>query len=325
MFCTGASFPSGKAQSKILVVDDQPIEAMLVADVLQKIACVTSANDGEEAVAFCQHDKPDLVVMDINMPRMDGISACRHIKSHETTADIPVMFLSGGNDRHLERRCWDVGCTDYLAKPFKRDIVQYRVQLQLALKRHLEELRRITCFNNKALLRNLSWFDCLLENQLQISSRRSLPLSLICIEIENVDKIIAKIGYSKYDLIVTRLNQLLEKLAFSYNHVVTRSTRNRFYCLFPESGQEAARHMAFLIYQYVYQKNVLNIKRGVSGFNLKVCALTNYAAKTRGIELVMVINKMLHEMAEQGVFRGMRTGIKARNSAMFDPLYHSDW
>lgn len=314
-----------KSTAKILVVDDQPLESMLVADVLSPLACVSTASDGDEAFERCQSEKPDLVVMDIEMPRVDGISACRNIKKHETTAETPVMFLSGGNDIRLERQCWDVGCTDYLCKPFKRQVVQYRVQLQLILKQHLQELRRITCFNTHSMLKNLSWFDCLLENQLQISSRRELPLSLLCIEIENVEEIINQLGYSQYDIWVTRLNRLLEKLSISRNHIVTRATRNRFYCLFPESAEEAARHMAFMLYQQVYNKDALRLKCFSQEIDLKVCALTNYASKTGGIELVLTMNKMLQDMAEQGVVRGMSTRVKRRDGILFEPLYRAVW
>ncbi|MCC2607091.1 response regulator [Planctobacterium marinum] len=308
---------------KILVVDDQPSESLLVADVLSPLASIITASDGDEAFELCLTGKPDLVVMDIEMPRVDGISACRNIKHHEATAETPVMFLSASNDIKIERQCWEVGCTDYLCKPVERDIVQYRVKLQLSLKQHLQELRRITCFNTHSMLKNMSWFDCLLENQLQISARRELPLSLLCIEIDNVEDIINQLGYRQYDIWVTGLNRLLESLSVSRNHVVIRATRNRFYCLYPESAEESARHMAFMLFQQVYNKDALQLSCFSQNIELKVCALTNYAVKTRAIELLSTINKVLQDMADRDIVRGMCSRLKRRDAPLFEPLFQA--
>lgn len=83
--------------------------------------------------------------------------------------------------------------------------------------------------------------------------------------------------------------------------------------------------MAFMLYQQVYNNDALRLKCFSQEIDLKVCALTNYASKTRGVELVLTMNKMLQDMAEQGVVRGMSTRVKRRNSISFESLYQAVW
>ena len=103
---------------KILVVDDDQVDRILLRKVLSKSYIIAEASSGEEAVNLTRSDKPDLVLMDVMMPTIDGYNACFRIKRDPLTAEIPVVMLTGLKCELNVRLAERVGATGYLTKPF---------------------------------------------------------------------------------------------------------------------------------------------------------------------------------------------------------------
>ena len=103
----------------ILVVEDEPKNLKLVCDLLQACGYTTiEAIDGEQGVELAKVKKPDLILMDIQMPVMDGLEATRILKADTNTKDIPVLALTSYAMKGDEERILEAGCNGYLAKPF---------------------------------------------------------------------------------------------------------------------------------------------------------------------------------------------------------------
>ena len=103
----------------ILVVEDEPKNLKLVCDLLQACGYTTiEATDGKQGVELAKARKPDLILMDIQMPVMDGLEATRILKADTTTKDIPVLALTSYAMKGDEERILEAGCNGYLAKPF---------------------------------------------------------------------------------------------------------------------------------------------------------------------------------------------------------------
>ena len=101
---------------KILVVDDEPSDRILLRKILGKNYVVTEASNGEEAVDLARSEKPALILMDIIMPKVDGYNACYRIKTDPLTAEIPVVMLTGLNHELNVRLAEKMGATGYLTK-----------------------------------------------------------------------------------------------------------------------------------------------------------------------------------------------------------------
>ncbi len=120
-------------RKKILIVDDEPSVRSLVKKLLGKDYVVLEANDGKEAVNMAQSQQPDLILMDILMPKMDGLTACYAIKMNETTKSIPVIMLTAVDYELNKKLSQDVmGAHGYITKPFSS------LQLLKAVGRFLE-------------------------------------------------------------------------------------------------------------------------------------------------------------------------------------------
>ncbi len=131
----------GMVKPTILVVDDTPDNLALMRELLKDDYQVKLANGGERALALAaQTPHPDLILLDIMMPGMDGYEVCQQLKARASTQNIPVVFLTAKTAVEDERKGLEIGAVDYITKPVSPPIVLARVKIHLALKAHADFL-----------------------------------------------------------------------------------------------------------------------------------------------------------------------------------------
>ena len=132
--------PAHDQRPRLLLVDDEPTNLQVLRHVLQADYRLLFATDGARALQVAREQRPDLVLLDIMMPHMDGYAVCRALKADAATASIPVIFITALNDSQDETAGFDVGGVDYLTKPVSPPVVRARVRTHLSLVR-MDELR----------------------------------------------------------------------------------------------------------------------------------------------------------------------------------------
>lgn len=136
----------GGSKSLVLVVDDTPKNITLLRAVLVPAGYeVLAATDGPMALQLARTAQPQLILLDVVMPGMDGYAVCAELKESEATRHIPVIFVTGKDDVEAEARCFALGAADYITKPIRVPVVLARVKTHLALygqRRHLEGMFR---------------------------------------------------------------------------------------------------------------------------------------------------------------------------------------
>lgn len=126
---------------RILVVDDVEENTYIVSTILKSAGYTPFvANSGKQAIQIAETQHPDLVLLDINMPEMNGYEVCKYFKEHEPIADIPIVFLTVHADAESIAKAFDTGAVDYLTKPFKKAELLARVKVHLALRQAQELL-----------------------------------------------------------------------------------------------------------------------------------------------------------------------------------------
>jgi response regulator RpfG family c-di-GMP phosphodiesterase len=129
-------------QASILVIDDQPANITQLNVLLKESYRVLFAVNGEDGLKIAREQQPDLILLDVEMPGMDGYAVCQQLKAESATEDIPVIFVTAHTDSGEEERGLSLGAVDYIHKPFSPLLVQLRVATQLTLKQQRDQLER---------------------------------------------------------------------------------------------------------------------------------------------------------------------------------------
>ena len=128
--------------SKILIVDDIPANLNVLCQALETEGYkIVAAPSGTVALQIAHRTQPDLILLDIMMPEMDGFETCRRLKAASSTAEIPVIFITAKDEMSSVVKGFEVGGVDYITKPFRHEEVRARVQTHLTIKRLQNGLR----------------------------------------------------------------------------------------------------------------------------------------------------------------------------------------
>jgi putative two-component system response regulator len=130
-----------KIHPKILVVDDAPENLMVIESILSKNYSLKLINDSKEALDYAIANPPDLILLDIMMPDIDGFEFCRRIKAKPKLIDVPVIFITSQTDIENEELGFSVGASDFIHKPISAPIVAARVKTHIKIKFMLDFLK----------------------------------------------------------------------------------------------------------------------------------------------------------------------------------------
>lgn len=128
---------------KILVVDDQPVNIQIIHQMLCAEYQIFMATSGAQAISLCQNNPPDLILLDVLMPELDGLATCRLLKQKPELAQIPVIFVTGMQSQEDENVCWEAGGADFVIKPVNPVTLRNRIKTQLKLKQQQDLLQQL--------------------------------------------------------------------------------------------------------------------------------------------------------------------------------------
>lgn len=135
---------AAEEKQRVLIVDDSPVNIHILMDILMDQYTVLVAINGEKALKIAEMDPPpDLILLDIMMPDMDGYEVCAKLKANAQTVNIPVLFVTALTSDENEAKGLEIGALDYIAKPFNPALVKARVKNHLELKRYSDQLENM--------------------------------------------------------------------------------------------------------------------------------------------------------------------------------------
>jgi len=173
----------GDAQT-VLVADDDAVNREVLGELLKPEYTVVLARNGAQALARALRHLPDLVLLDVVMPDMDGYEVLRRLRQEPRTAHIAVIFISGLDRPEDEAKGLGLGAADYIVKPFNRTVVMARVALHLQVVRQRRMLERLANIDGLTELANRRRFDEMYGLEWQRARRSGRPLSLALLDID---------------------------------------------------------------------------------------------------------------------------------------------
>ena len=233
-----------ESRPKILVVDDIPSNVHVLSRILKDDYDIYFATDGMKALDLVQARLPDLVLLDIMMPGMDGYEVCRRIKTDPTTRDIPVIFISAKSEVEDETYGLEVGAIDFITKPISPPIVKARVRNHLLLKRQTDLLRALSFIDGLTGIANRRRFDEALLREWRRCARSHLPVSLVMLDVDHFKAYNDHYGHQAGDECLRAVATLLDEQMKRPGDLVARYGGEEFICLLPETDAEGATRVA---------------------------------------------------------------------------------
>lgn len=286
----------------ILVVDDDPSITLLLAEILKDRYDVSIATDGETAIDAFRKRVPDLVLLDVTMPGLDGYEVCRMLKANAKTAHVPIIFVTVRDRIEDEIKGLDAGAVDFLAKPLHPTVVLARVRIHIALKQQADQLRGLASTDVLTGVANRRRFDESLESEWRRCRRNRAPIALIMIDIDHFKRYNDAYGHVDGDACLTQLANALKDGLRRPRDLLARYGGEEFICLLPETGLDSATQRADELGRAVEQLNIVHahssagavvtVSRGVSA--------TVPTAETEASDLVRVADAMLYAAKRSG-------------------------
>jgi diguanylate cyclase (GGDEF)-like protein len=229
---------------RLLVVDDQPVNIQALYQAFAADHQVFMATSGEQALALCASKQPDLVLLDVVMPGMDGYEVCRRLKADEATRDIPVIFVTAHSDEAAETRGLDAGAVDFISKPINPTIVRARVRTHLTLKSQSDLLRQWVYVDGLTGVYNRRYFDEHLAAEWGRAVRAGTALSVVLIDVDFFKRYNDHYGHQAGDDCLKRVAATLKAGIKRPGDMVARYGGEEFVCLLPDTPMAGALELA---------------------------------------------------------------------------------
>ncbi|MEZ5616580.1 MAG: diguanylate cyclase [Rhodocyclaceae bacterium] len=232
-------------QPTVLLVDDSPENLQVLNGILKDRYRIKVATSGERALALASGDEPpDLILLDVMMPGMDGYEVCTRLKSDPKTSAIPVLFVSSRDEEEDEARGLALGAIDYIVKPIRPSIVKARVRNHIELKRSRDLLERLTTLDHLTGISNRRRYDDYLDTEWRRAAREQTPIALIAIDIDHFKAYNDHYGHPRGDQCLVSVAHALAASVTRSSDLVARCGGEEFACVLPGTDAGGAAHLA---------------------------------------------------------------------------------
>ena len=222
-------------RARILIVDDVPANIRVLVQALLPQYDVRVATNGQDALEAVANAPPDLILLDVAMPDPDGHEVCRRLKADPASSDIPVIFISGGNEEDDELQGLGLGAVDYIVKPFSLPVVKARVATHLELKRYRDLLANQSLVDGLTGIPNRRRFDQFLDQTWKLCLRRAEPLAVILMDVDHFKAYNDHYGHQAGDDSLRRIGQALMAAKRRPLDLLARYGGEEFVCVLPET------------------------------------------------------------------------------------------
>jgi diguanylate cyclase (GGDEF)-like protein len=227
----------------ILVVDDESTIREVLAVLLTTLGKVELVESGEEALQKLESSLPDLILLDVNMPGMDGYDVCRRLKGNPVTASIPVIFLTALDTNESEEQGLEMGATDFIRKPFSPRIVLARVSNVLKLQAANRQLKRMATTDSLTGAFNHRHFLDMGNKELRRSKRYPHAVSLLMIDFDHFKSVNDNYGHGGgTDTLIQVVAAMHSKLRAE--DILARIGGEEFAVILPETSVAGATQLA---------------------------------------------------------------------------------
>ena len=236
---------SDRSLPRVLIVDDMPSNIQILAQTLMKSYVIQIAASGQAALDLLQDsEKPDLILLDVMMPGIDGYEVCRRIKQNAYAKDIPIIFVTASSSVDEQYRGFRLGAVDYIAKPFDMSLVIARVGVHIRLKQKSDLLEKLAFLDGLTDISNRRALDETLTQELARAKRTNNSISVLMIDIDHFKAFNDHYGHGSGDECLRNVAQAIQHQLQRPGDFVGRYGGEEFLIILPNCNAQGATKIA---------------------------------------------------------------------------------
>ena len=262
----------------ILVVDDMTTTLLLLHDLLKDTYEVKIAKSGTKALEILESPNDiDLILLDVEMPDINGYEVCKILKNNEQTKNIPVIFVTARNSEEDEEYGLNLGAIDYITKPFNKTITKLRLKNYLDMKIKNDMLEKLSMYDGLTNIRNRRFFDETFEKTFSEIKRDKKSLAVLMIDIDFFKPYNDNYGHGQGDETLRKVAKALEKTIKRASDFVARYGGEEFVILLKDINKDGVEAVANnllnavrelkITHEFSKIENYVTVSIGVSYYN----------------------------------------------------------
>jgi len=282
----------------ILIVDDEELIREFLASILSRYVNIIKASSGEQALNKVQTCNPDLVILDVQMPGMNGYETCRILQDNDKTKNIPIVFITANNTNEDEEKGLEVGATDFIRKPISPKIVCTRVSNILKLHAATRKLEILALTDPLTGAYNRRHFFEAGETELKRSKRYNTTFSVMMLDIDHFKQVNDTHGHNAGDLALKETVRVISE-ALRKEDTLGRLGGEEFAVILPETNAEGSKLVAERIRMSIGEIKI-NTDVGKLMFTISI-GISEVSKENENIETVLA-------NADQGLYAAKEEG-----------------
>lgn len=234
-----------KRNHTIMIVDDDALfRATLVGMLSNDYKCI-EASSGREVIEHCRkYGQPDLILMDYNMPVVDGVTLTKRLNQAFNSSVAPIIFLTGHTDADRQTECWEAGASDFISKPVVAEVLKLRINHQINIKERERFLEKLSCTDSLTGLYNRQYVKQHVPALVKALNREHRSMSMLMIDIDDFKKFNDGYGHVEGDNVLKRVAKVLQRITKRPTDCVIRFGGEEFVVLLPRTNLDGAKMLA---------------------------------------------------------------------------------
>jgi diguanylate cyclase (GGDEF)-like protein len=223
---------------QVLIVDDEQSSRLMLSSIINEFAKCHTVDDSCLVYETCENIRPDLILLDVNMPKKDGLTLCRELKRTSNFVDIPIIFVTGSADPNVQDNCWEAGGVDYIEKPIVASTLVHRVKNALQNALRLSLLRELIFHDQLTELYNRYYLATEVPLLLKHAARDSDPFSVIMLDIDYFKGYNDTFGHIKGDACLKLVAAAINDSVKRPQDCVVRYGGEEFLVILPDTNRD---------------------------------------------------------------------------------------
>ncbi len=276
------------ADCSVLIVDDQASSRLVLETLLEDTVTCISVSSGQHAVDYCKSHVPDLILMDVSMPDLDGHETTKILRSKPTLANIPIMFVTSFSSDDEQTKCWESGCVDFVIKPVNACTLRNRVKSHLQHKLRNDLLEQLIYIDKLTGAYNRHYLDDYLPRLVKEGARNISPLALIIFDVDHFKLYNDMYGHLDGDSCLWKVSKTINESLMRPMDKLVRIGGEEFLAILPSTDLQGAISVTERLLKLVYDLNITHASSEFSRVTVSAGIAVKEANDNKTIDVVML-------------------------------------